>query len=150
MGVVGCIGAWNYPFQTCVWKVAPALAAGNAVVYKPSPFAPASPVLLGEILAAAGLPANVYNVLQGEADTGSFLCEHDLIRKVSFTGSYQTGMKIQQQCSKHNIKYAFSKQQNAIIVMYSILGPLHLNLVENHHLLFLKMLKFIMQLPEQF
>jgi aldehyde dehydrogenase family 9 protein A1 len=104
LGVVGCIGAWNYPFQTCVWKVAPALAAGNAVVYKPSPFAPASPVLLGEILAAAGLPANVYNVLQGEADTGSFLCEHDLIRKVSFTGSYQTGMKIQQQCSKHNIK----------------------------------------------
>ncbi|KHJ81570.1 hypothetical protein OESDEN_18743, partial [Oesophagostomum dentatum] len=57
LGVVACIGAWNYPFQTCVWKVAPALAAGNAVVYKPSPFAPASPVLLGEILAAAGIPA---------------------------------------------------------------------------------------------
>lgn len=59
---------------------------------------------MGEILAAAGLPQNVYNVLQGEADTGSHLCEHDLIRKVSFTGSYQTGMKIQQQCSKRNIK----------------------------------------------
>uniref|UniRef100_A0A183BHQ9 Aldedh domain-containing protein n=1 Tax=Globodera pallida TaxID=36090 RepID=A0A183BHQ9_GLOPA len=52
-GVVGCIGAWNYPFQTCCWKVAPALAAGNAVVYKPSPFAPGSPVLLGELLKAA-------------------------------------------------------------------------------------------------
>jgi len=74
LGVVGCIGAWNYPFQTCVWKVAPALAAGNAVVYKPSPFAPASPVLLGEILAAAGLPPNVFSVVQGEAETGTFLC----------------------------------------------------------------------------
>jgi acyl-CoA reductase-like NAD-dependent aldehyde dehydrogenase len=73
-GVVGCIGgfhifkinltnilAWNYPFQTCAWKIAPALAAGNAVVYKPSPFAPGSPVILGEILNAAGLPAGIYN-----------------------------------------------------------------------------------------
>ncbi|VDM74248.1 unnamed protein product, partial [Strongylus vulgaris] len=64
LGVVGCIGAWNYPLQTCTWKVAPALAAGNAVVYKPSPYAPASPVLLGEILAAAGVPKGIYNVVQ--------------------------------------------------------------------------------------
>lgn len=63
-GVVGCIGAWNFPFQTAVWKVAPALAAGNSVVYKPSPFAPASPVLLGEILTAAGVPDGVFNVVQ--------------------------------------------------------------------------------------
>jgi len=104
LGVVGAIGAWNYPFQTCVWKVAPALAAGNAVVYKPSPFAPASPVLLGEILAAAGLPTGVYNVVQGEADTGSALCQNWLIKKVSFTGSVATGQKVQQQCSLRNVK----------------------------------------------
>uniref|UniRef100_A0A7E4W9R9 Aldedh domain-containing protein n=1 Tax=Panagrellus redivivus TaxID=6233 RepID=A0A7E4W9R9_PANRE len=104
LGVVGCIGAWNYPFQTCVWKVAPALAAGNAVVYKPSPFAPGSPVLLGEVLSAAGIPDDVYNVIQGEADTGNALCTNDFIRKVSFTGSVPTGQKIQEACAKRNIK----------------------------------------------
>jgi aldehyde dehydrogenase family 9 protein A1 len=103
-GVVGAIGAWNYPFQTCVWKVAPALAAGNAVVYKPSPFAPGSPVILGEILAAAGLPTNIFNVIQGEADAGKALCENELVRKVTFTGSVATGQKIQQACASKNIK----------------------------------------------
>jgi acyl-CoA reductase-like NAD-dependent aldehyde dehydrogenase len=53
-----------FGFKTCCWKVAPALAAGNAVVYKPSPFAPASPVLLAEILKAAGLPDGLFNVVQ--------------------------------------------------------------------------------------
>ncbi|VDK45574.1 unnamed protein product, partial [Cylicostephanus goldi] len=104
LGVVGCIGAWNYPLQTCVWKVAPALAAGNAVVYKPSPFAPASPVLLGEILAAAGIPEGVYNVVQGEAETGKLLCLHPLIRKLSFTGSVAGGMGVQRQAATDNVK----------------------------------------------
>ncbi|KHJ98061.1 betaine-aldehyde dehydrogenase, partial [Oesophagostomum dentatum] len=104
LGVVACIGAWNYPFQTCVWKVAPALAAGNAVIYKPSPFAPASPVLLGEILAAAGIPAGVYNVVQGEAETGRLLCIHPLIRKLSFTGSVASGMAVQRQAATENVK----------------------------------------------
>ncbi|WKY01181.1 hypothetical protein Q1695_015297 [Nippostrongylus brasiliensis] len=104
MGVVGCIGAWNYPFQTCVWKVAPALAAGNAVVYKPSPFAPASPVLLGEILAAAGVPKGVYNVIQGEAQTGTFLSVHPLVAKLSFTGSVAGGMAVQRQAATENVK----------------------------------------------
>ncbi|KAI6177175.1 putative betaine-aldehyde dehydrogenase [Aphelenchoides bicaudatus] len=111
-GVVGCIGAWNYPinlicrlaFQTAVWKVSPALAAGNSVVYKPSPFAPGSPVILGEILSAAGLPVNIYNVVQGEGETGQALCENEFVRKVSFTGSVATGKKIQQACAAKNIK----------------------------------------------
>ncbi|CAI5444936.1 unnamed protein product [Caenorhabditis angaria] len=103
-GVVGLIGAWNYPFQTCVWKVAPALAAGNAVVYKPSPFAPASPVLLGEILTSAGLPNGVYNVVQGEGETGIAICEHPLISKVSFTGSVASGQAVQRQSSTKNVK----------------------------------------------
>ncbi|KAK6038265.1 hypothetical protein COOONC_24230 [Cooperia oncophora] len=76
LGVVGCIGAWNYPFQTCVWKVAPALAAGNAVIYKPSPFAPASAVLLGEILTAAGLPNGVYGVVQVNTEKGLSMREY--------------------------------------------------------------------------
>nr|CAD2165824.1 unnamed protein product [Meloidogyne enterolobii] len=99
-GVVGCIGAWNYPFQTCCWKVAPALAAGNAVIYKPSPFAPASPVLLAELLKAAGLPDGLFNVLQGEAATGEMICTNQDIAKVSFTGSLPTGMKIQKACAE--------------------------------------------------
>ncbi|CAD6197401.1 unnamed protein product [Caenorhabditis auriculariae] len=104
LGVVGCIGAWNYPFQTCVWKVAPALAAGNCVVYKPSPFAPASPVLLGEILTAAGVPKSVFNVVQGEQATGVAICEHDLVRKLSFTGSVAGGLSVQRQGAKDNVK----------------------------------------------
>lgn len=103
-GVVGCIGAWNYPFQTCVWKVAPALAAGNAVVYKPSPFAPASPVLLGEILTAAGVPDGVYNVIQGEQEAGVALCEHQSVAKMSFTGSVASGEAVQRQSATKNVK----------------------------------------------
>ncbi|PIO74768.1 betaine-aldehyde dehydrogenase domain protein [Teladorsagia circumcincta] len=101
LGVVACIGAWNYPFQTCV---APALAAGNAVIYKPSPFAPASPILLGEILTAAGVPKGVYGVVQGEAETGNFLCIHPLVRKLSFTGSVAGGMALQRQAATENVK----------------------------------------------
>ncbi|TKR76125.1 hypothetical protein L596_017317 [Steinernema carpocapsae] len=105
-GVVGAIGAWNYPFQTAVWKVAPALAAGNAVVYKPSPFAPLSPVIIGELLHAAGLPDGVYNVIQGEGETGQALCKNEHIKKVSFTGSVATGKAIQKACAENNIKPA--------------------------------------------
>jgi aldehyde dehydrogenase family 9 protein A1 len=104
LGVVGCIGAWNYPFLLCVWKVAPALAGGNAVVFKPSPFAPASPVLLGELLKAAGLPDGVYNVVQGEGKTGEALCLNEKIAKVSFTGSVGTGKLVQQNCAKRSVK----------------------------------------------
>ncbi|VDM41726.1 unnamed protein product [Toxocara canis] len=67
LGVVAGIGAWNYPFQTAAWKIGPALAAGNAVVYKPSPFAPMSAVFIAEILIAAGLPPNVLNIVQASA-----------------------------------------------------------------------------------
>uniref|UniRef100_A0AC35U342 Aldedh domain-containing protein n=1 Tax=Rhabditophanes sp. KR3021 TaxID=114890 RepID=A0AC35U342_9BILA len=103
-GVIGAIGAWNYPFLTAMWKVAPALAAGNAIVYKPSPFSACSPVIIGEILAAAGLPTNIFCVVQGEASTGEALCTNKLIRKVSFTGSVPTGKKIQHLCSVNNVK----------------------------------------------
>ncbi|CAJ0580704.1 unnamed protein product, partial [Mesorhabditis spiculigera] len=104
LGVVGCIGAWNYPFQTCVWKVGPALAAGNAVVYKPSPFAPASPVLLGEILTAAGLPDGIYTVVQGEAETGEALCTNAGVSKLSFTGSVGTGLAVQRNAAVNTLK----------------------------------------------
>merc|ERR1712130_208779 len=94
LGVVGGVGAWNYPMQTCTWKVAPALACGNTFVYKPSPLAPLEPVVLAEVLAQAGVPAGVYNVVQGEGQTGALLSAHQDLDKLSFTGSVPTGSKI--------------------------------------------------------
>ena len=94
LGVVAGVGAWNYPLQTCTWKVAPALACGNSFVYKPSPLAPLAAVVLGEVLQEAGLPDGVYNVVQGEAETGALLSSHPDVDKLSFTGSVPTGTKI--------------------------------------------------------
>ncbi|VBB31587.1 unnamed protein product [Acanthocheilonema viteae] len=98
-GIVGAIGVWNYPMQTASWKIAPALMCGNAVIYKPSPFAPVTSVLLAQILQAAGLPDGVLSILQGEDETGQAICEHKSINKISFTGSTSTGSKILTSCS---------------------------------------------------
>lgn len=95
LGVCAGIGAWNYPFQTACWKMAPALACGNAMVYKPSPLAPLSAVLLGEILTEAGVPPGVFNVVQGDGETGTILASHPDVAKVSFTGSVPTGKKVE-------------------------------------------------------
>lgn len=100
LGVVGAIGAWNYPLQMASWKSAPALACGNAMVFKPSPFTPISAVMLAEIYTQVGIPAGCFNVIQGGAETGQLLCVHDGINKMSFTGSVPTGSKIMGACSK--------------------------------------------------
>ena len=94
LGVVGGVGAWNYPLQTCTWKVAPALACGNTFIYKPSPLAPLAAVVLGEVLSLAGVPTGVYGVVQGEGETGALLTQHQGLDKLSFTGSVPTGSKI--------------------------------------------------------
>uniref|UniRef100_A0A8C4S4U2 Aldehyde dehydrogenase 9 family, member A1a, tandem duplicate 1 n=1 Tax=Erpetoichthys calabaricus TaxID=27687 RepID=A0A8C4S4U2_ERPCA len=94
LGVCAGIGAWNYPFQLAVWKSAPALACGNAMVFKPSPFTPVTAVMLAEIYTQAGVPEGLFNVVQGGAETGSLLCHHPGIAKVSFTGSVPTGKKV--------------------------------------------------------
>merc|ERR1719264_1302489 len=99
-GVVGGVGAWNYPLQTTTWKVAPALACGNTFIYKPSPLAPLEPVVLGEILKEAGVPDGVYNVVQGEGETGALLSRHQGLDKLSFTGSVPTGTRIMEAGAK--------------------------------------------------
>ncbi|CCD61886.1 Aldehyde dehydrogenase domain-containing protein [Caenorhabditis elegans] len=104
VGVVAAIGAWNYPIQTCSWKTAPALACGNAVIYKPSPLSPVTALILAEILKSAGLPDGVFNVIQGDAETAQDLIHHDGVSKVSFTGSIPTGKKIMKACADRNIK----------------------------------------------
>uniref|UniRef100_A0A8C6W8L3 Aldehyde dehydrogenase domain-containing protein n=1 Tax=Nannospalax galili TaxID=1026970 RepID=A0A8C6W8L3_NANGA len=100
LGVCVGIGAWNYPFQTACWKSAPALACGNAMIFKPSPFTPVSALLLAEIYTQAGMPPGLFNVVQGGAATGQFLCQHQDVAKVSFTGSVPTGMKIMEMSAK--------------------------------------------------
>uniref|UniRef100_A0A914I8P9 Aldehyde dehydrogenase domain-containing protein n=1 Tax=Globodera rostochiensis TaxID=31243 RepID=A0A914I8P9_GLORO len=103
-GVVGAIGAWNYPIQTASWKIAPAIACGNAILYKPSPLAPISSVLLAKLLQCAGLPDGVVNIVQGGADTGAKLCENRTIKKISFTGSVNTGKNIASACAADHLK----------------------------------------------
>lgn len=94
LGVCAGIGAWNYPLQIACWKAAPALACGNAMVYKPSELTPLTALKLAEIFIEAGLPAGVFNVVQGFADVGQWLCTHPDIAKVSLTGSVSTGKKV--------------------------------------------------------
>ncbi len=94
LGVVAGIGAWNYPLQIACWKAAPALACGNAMVFKPAELTPLSAVKLEEIFLEAGLPAGVFQVVQGFAETGRLLTRHPAIRKVSLTGEVGTGKAV--------------------------------------------------------
>jgi betaine-aldehyde dehydrogenase len=105
LGVVGAIGAWNYPIQIALWKAAPALAAGNAMIFKPSEVTPLTALKLAEIFTEAGLPDGVFNVLPGDgAGVGSALTEHPGIEKISFTGGTSTGRKVMASASSSTLK----------------------------------------------
>ena len=93
VGVCAQVTPWNYPMMMAVWKFAPAIAAGNTVVLKPSDTTPVSTLLLAEI-AAEFLPAGVFNVICGNPDTGRALVSHDIPRMVSITGSVRAGMEV--------------------------------------------------------
>ncbi|BCH26060.1 NAD/NADP-dependent betaine aldehyde dehydrogenase [Mesorhizobium sp. L-8-3] len=94
LGVCVGIGAWNYPIQGAGWKSAPALAMGNAMVFKPSENTPLSALALAEIYTEAGLPDGLFNVVQGYGDVGAALASHPVVAKVSLTGSVPTGKKV--------------------------------------------------------
>jgi betaine-aldehyde dehydrogenase len=94
IGVCGAIGAWNYPIQGAAWKSAPALAMGNAIIFKPSENTPLSALALAECYEEAGLPAGLFQVVQGRGAVGAMLVNHPLIDKISLTGSVPTGMKV--------------------------------------------------------
>jgi betaine-aldehyde dehydrogenase len=94
LGVCVGIGAWNYPQQIACWKGAPALVAGNAMVFKPSENTPLGALKIAEILVEAGLPKGLYNVIQGDRSTGPLLVNHPDVAKVSLTGSVPTGRKV--------------------------------------------------------
>jgi acyl-CoA reductase-like NAD-dependent aldehyde dehydrogenase len=93
LGVVGAITAWNYPLLLAIWKIAPALVAGNTVVVKPAPSTPLATLALGRI-AARVLPPGVVNVVSGATEAGERLTQHPTVRKITFTGSTETGKRI--------------------------------------------------------
>ena len=95
IGVCAQVTPWNYPMMMAVWKWAPAIAAGNTVVLKPSDTTPASTVLMAEIMAEF-LPAGVFNVVTGDRETGRALVEHDTPAMVSITGSVRAGIEVAQ------------------------------------------------------
>lgn len=95
LGVVACISPWNLPLYLFTWKIAPALAAGNCVVGKPSEMTPLTAYLLSKICLEAGLPAGVLNIVHGTgANTGNALVEHSKVKAISFTGGTATGRQI--------------------------------------------------------
>ena len=105
LGVVAGIGAWNYPIQIALWKSAPALAAGNAMIFKPSEVTPLTALKLAEIYSEAGLPDGVFNVLPGiGAKTGQYLTEHPDIAKISFTGGVASGKKVMANSAASSLK----------------------------------------------
>jgi acyl-CoA reductase-like NAD-dependent aldehyde dehydrogenase len=95
LGVVGVITPWNFPLVIATWKLAPALACGNAVVHKPSEDAPLSALRLRELALEAGFPPEVWHVVTGDGTTGRALVEHPGVDKISFTGSTAVGREIQ-------------------------------------------------------
>ncbi|MCO1335070.1 betaine-aldehyde dehydrogenase [Microbulbifer sp. OS29] len=94
LGICAGIGAWNYPLQIACWKAAPALACGNAMIFKPSEETPKGALKLAEIFIEAGMPPGVFNVIQGDGAVGAWLTNHPDIAKVSFTGEVGTGKKV--------------------------------------------------------
>ena len=94
LGVVAGIGAWNYPLQIACWKSAPALACGNAMIFKPAELTPLTAIKLAEVYASAGVPEGVFQIVQGRAETGRLLTRHPQIRKISLTGEVGTGKAV--------------------------------------------------------
>ena len=118
IGVCGIITAWNFPVAVPTWKMFPALAAGNTVVFKPSEDAPHSGALLVEVFTDAGVPPGVVNLVQGAGGVGEALVSHPGIDAVSFTGSTQTGAKIAETCGSLHKRCSLEMGgKNPMIVM---------------------------------
>ncbi|MEM8703323.1 MAG: aldehyde dehydrogenase family protein, partial [Pseudomonadota bacterium] len=103
-GVVAAIAPWNFPLILSAWKFAPALAAGNGVILKPSEFTPFSALKIAELGSLAGLPDGVFNVLPGGAAVGKALVAHPKTDYVTFTGSSATGTRIMADAAAHGLK----------------------------------------------
>jgi aldehyde dehydrogenase (NAD+) len=105
LGVVACVTPWNFPVAIPVWKIAPALVAGNTVVFKPASLTPATAVRIVDLFEAAGLPPGVLNLILGSgSDAGDEIIGHPAVKAVSFTGSNQVGIRLYEQVSRRGGK----------------------------------------------
>jgi len=119
LGIVGLIAPWNFPWAIPVWKSAPALVAGNAVIFKPSELTPATAALLTEIYEEAGMPPGVFNMLVGNGpDVGAAMAGAPELRAISFTGSNQVGAALYVKVAERGAKITCEMGgKNAVIVM---------------------------------
>ena len=123
LGVVGLVTPWNHPLLILTKKLAPALAAGNAVVVKPSEIAPITPLMLGDVFEAAGLPKGVYNVVTGlGADAGAALTAHRDIAKIDLTGGTETGRKVAAMAGERLVPFAGELGGKASVVIFDDVG----------------------------
>lgn len=119
LGVVACVTPWNFPIAIPVWKVAPALVAGNTVVFKPATLTPATAVRIVEIFEEAGVPAGVLNLVLGSgSDAGEEIIDHQAVRAVSFTGSNSVGMRLYEHVSRRGAKVQCEMGgKNPVVIM---------------------------------
>ena len=119
VGVVGIITPWNFPMATAAWKIAPALAFGNAVVFKPANLVPASAWALTEIISRQGLPNGTFNLVMGSgADVGEALVQSADIDALTFTGSLQTGRRVAVATAGNLVRCQLEMgSKNALVVM---------------------------------
>src|SRR6266853_1005823 len=105
LGVVACVTPWNFPVAIPVWKIAPALVAGNTVVFKPASLTPATAVRIVEIFEEAGIPRGVLNLIIGSgSEAGDEIINHPAVKAVSFTGSNQVGIRLYEEVSRRGAK----------------------------------------------
>ena len=104
LGVVGQVIPWNFPLLMLAWKIAPALATGNTVVIKPAPYTPLSALLFAEIIAEAGIPPGVVNIVTGGDEAGAALVAHQDLDKIAFTGSTAVGRLIRRATAGSGVK----------------------------------------------
>ena len=119
LGVVGLICPWNFPIAIPAWKMAPALAFGNAVVFKPADLVPGSAWALSEIISRAGIPKGVFNLVMGRGSVvGQTMLESRDVNAVSFTGSVETGGKVAMACASRGAKFQLEMGgKNPLVVM---------------------------------
>lgn len=119
LGPVAVISPWNFPIAIPLWKIAPAVAYGNTVIWKPAEVASLTASSLAEVFAEAGFPAGVVNLVLGKGSTiGNRLIQHTALKAITFTGSNNVGMGIAEVAARHNIKYQLEMGgKNAVIVL---------------------------------
>src|SRR2546425_1867440 len=105
LGVVACVTPWDFPVAIPVWKIAPALVAGNTVVFKPATLTPATGVYIVELFEEAGVPPGVLNLIIGSgSEAGDAIINHPAVKAISFTGSNQVGIRLYEQVSRRGAK----------------------------------------------